>query len=737
MVAYAGGMLMPMKNNDSIPAYLNGLNDAQRAAVDTLHGPVLVLAGAGTGKTRALTARLAHLLNTGTATPAQILAVTFTNKAAQEMKHRVSGLLGGVPVDGWWMGTFHSLAARMLRRHAELAGLSSNFTIIDDDDQLRLLKQIFEANGIDTKTVNPRLVLALIDDWKNKGLFPADIPSANASVSVAGPLTEGRVVELYAAYQNRLRDLNACDFGDLLLHMVTIFKNTQNGVLAQYHARLKYILVDEYQDTNVVQYQFLRLLSQASLNICCVGDDDQSIYAWRGAVVANILGFENDFAGATIIRLEQNYRSTGHILDAANGLIAHNTGRLGKNLWTAGDAGDKVRVRVTLDQSDEARQIADDIEQNQRRGASLDQMAVLVRTAAQMRAFEEKFNTYGIRYRVVGGPRFYERAEIRDALAYFRLMFQNADDLAFARIINMPKRGLGPKTIDDITTAARGQKKSMLGILSDPHFIASMKPSARTELTKFAADMVRWAALVDTLPAHELGAQILEESGYFPMWRADKSLEAAGRIENLRELLNAMSQFDSFAAFLEHVALVMDNVDNRDEPAVTLMTLHAAKGLEFDFVFLPGWEEGLFPSQRSMDENGLNGLEEERRLAYVGITRARKNAVISYALRRMIYGTYTDAVPSRFIDELPIDHVQDDRQTIKKQWGHVPASARPSHMWGQTPQAASSSEFRVGMRVFHVKFGYGKITDIDDDKLDVAFDKAGHKKVIDRFVEKA
>jgi DNA helicase-2/ATP-dependent DNA helicase PcrA len=728
-------MIPTMKtDNSQPPAYMNGLNDAQRAAVETLHGPVLVLAGAGTGKTRALTARLAHLLQTGTASPGQILAVTFTNKAAAEMKHRVAGLLGGVSVDGWWMGTFHSLAARMLRRHAEHVGLTSNFTIIDDDDQARLLKQIFELNGIDAKTVNPRLVLGFIDDWKNKGLRPGDIAVSAGSVSVAGPLTEERIVQLYDAYQNRLGELNACDFGDLLLHMVTLFKNTENGILAQYHARLKYILVDEYQDTNVVQYQFLRLLSQVGHNICCVGDDDQSIYAWRGAVVANILGFENDFPGATVVRLEQNYRSTQNILDTANGLIAHNTGRLGKNLWTNGDAGEPVRVRVTLDQNDEARQIADDIEQTQRRGASLDQMAVLVRTSSQMRAFEEKFNTYGIRYRVVGGPRFYERAEIRDALAYFRLAFQNADDLAFGRIINLPKRGLGPKTIDDIQSGARANRTSMLRVLSDPVFIASMKPSARGTLTQFAADMARWGGLVESLPPHELGALILEEAGYLPMWRADKSLEAAGRIENLRELLNAMAQFDSFAAFLEHVSLVMDAQENRDEPSVTLMTLHAAKGLEFDFVFLPGWEEGLFPSQRSMDENGLAGLEEERRLAYVGMTRARKSAVISYTLRRMLYGTYADAVPSRFIDELPSHAVADERQAIKKQWGHVASSVRPASLWS-TP-AASGGAFPVGTRVLHDKFGPGRVVAVDDDKLDVAFDKAGHKKVIDRFVTK-
>ncbi len=726
------------------PAYLKGLNAAQTQAVETLDGPVLVLAGAGTGKTRALTARLAHLLHTGTATPGQILAVTFTNKAAEEMKHRVASLLGGVEVappssgrspdygatSGWWMGTFHSIAARMLRRHAELVGLKSNYTIIDEDDALRLMKQIFAENHIDPKTVNPALIMAMIDDWKNKGLHPSEV---SVSETKDLPLSMAQIVALYARYQERLTELNACDFGDLLLHMVRIFKDTQNGVLAQYHARLKYLLVDEYQDTNNVQYQWLRLLAQASRNICCVGDDDQSIYGWRGANVNNILGFEKDFAGATVVRLEQNYRSTQNILDAANTLIAHNKGRLGKNLFTQSGAGDPLRVMATMDNYDEARQICEEIEQLQRVGASLDGAAVLVRTAAQMRAFEEKFNQYGLRYRVVGGPRFYERAEIRDAVAYLRLVVQGADDLAFQRIINVPKRGLGPKAVQDIQAAARAQKTSMLDILGDADFIAVQRPSNRATLANFHADVLRWRDAAENVSPADLTAQILEESGYLAMWRADKSLEAQGRIENLKELINAVSAYESLGDFLEYIALVMDRQENRAEPAVTLMTLHAAKGLEFDHVFLPGWEEGLFPSQRSMDESGLAGLEEERRLAYVGITRARKKAVISYALRRQMYGSFSDSVPSRFIEELPKEAVRNEAKALQQSWGVAQTAA-----WGGPKAEKSSAEgFKTGQRVFHEKFGYGRIRSVDGDKLEISFDKAGDKKLIDRFVVSA
>lgn len=750
-------MTAPLLPTDShVPAYLSGLNPPQREAVETLNGPVLLLAGAGTGKTRALTARLAHLLHTGTATPGQILAVTFTNKAAIEMRHRVSQLLGGADVAGWYIGTFHSLAARMLRRHAELIGLTSNFTIIDEDDCVRLMKQVFELNMIDSKTVNAKLVMAVIDKWKNAGLTPDAVTAAHYNDD-AQSLSFEQITNLYRTYQTRLQALNACDFGDLLLHLVALFRDPGNGVLAQYHARFKYLLVDEYQDTNVVQYQWLRLLAQANHNICCVGDDDQSIYAWRGADISNILNFEKDFPEAKIIRLEQNYRSTAPILATANALIAHNAQRLGKNLWTENQTGDKLRVTPTMDQNDEARQIADEIEQLQIRRADLDNVAVLVRTGSQMRAFEERFNTIGIPYRVVGGPRFYERMEIRDALAYLRLVAQPNDDLAFERIINTPKRGLGAKTIQDLQISSRTLRKPLLATVEELITTDELKSGVRATLQNFAGDVTHWRAAIDTLAPQEAAAQILEESGYVAMWREDKAIEAAGRVENLKELINAISQFTTMTAFLEHVSLVMENQERRDVPRVTLMTLHAAKGLEFNHVFLPGWEEGLFPSQRSMDENGLAGLEEERRLAYVGLTRARTHAAIYYALRRQTYGEYSDTVPSRFIEELPHEHIDNQAKALQQKWGQAAAS---TNKWGsggwnnswnksapkkKTPlviettynTAPSNSKFTVGQRVFHDKFGYGRITGISDDKCDVNFEKTGAKKVMDTFIRPA
>lgn len=739
--------------------YLDGLNPAQRQAVETLDGPVLILAGAGTGKTRALTTRLAHLLNTGTAGPAQILMVTFTNKAASEMRHRVASLLGGADVSGWWIGTFHALAARMLRRHAELCGLKSNFTIIDDDDQLRLIKQVMETHNLDSKTINPRLVLAVIDRWKNSGLSP-ERAASHGPVDAPQSVTASQLLAIYATYQQRLLAVNACDFGDLLLHMVALFRDTGNGVLAQYHARFSHIMVDEYQDTNAIQYQWLRLLAQARQNLCCVGDDDQSIYSWRGADVQNILNFERDFPQAAIIRLEQNYRSTRPILDAANALIAHNSARLGKNLWTSEESDEKVRITVTHDQIDEARTVAEEIEAIMRKKIPADEIAVLVRASSQMRAFEERFNAFGIAYRVVGGPRFYERMEVRDALAYFRLVHQHDDDLAFERIINTPKRGIGAKTLADIRTASRTMQRSLFRTVEQLVQTDELKPAVRLVLQKFVADILRWNAEAKQASVREFAEKLLDESGYVAMWRQDKSIEAGGRIENLKELVNAMSEFETLGGFLDHVALVMENQGRNDQPAVMLMTLHAAKGLEFSHVFLPGWEEGLFPNQRSMDDSGLYGLEEERRLAYVGITRARRSAMISYALRRQIYGDYSDTVPSRFIEELPPDCVQDDRQSLRTNWGWASvqggASGGASYgslasRWGNSATQArardvtvkagsnsvSAQGFSKGQRVFHQKFGYGRITHIDGDKLDVAFEKAGTKKVLDRFLQSA
>ena len=607
--------------------YVAGLNDRQIEAVLAQDGPVLVLAGAGTGKTRVLTTRLAHLLMTGKARPGEIMAVTFTNKAAGEMRGRVSHLIGR-PVEGWWLGTFHSLAARILRIHAEAAGLKPNFTIIDTDDQLRLIKQIIQAEGIDSQKWPSRVILGIIERWKDRGLTPERV-SAAEQAEIGG----GRILGIYREYQQRLATLNACDFGDLLLHNIALF-NKDAEILGRYQRQFRYILVDEYQDTNVAQYLWLRLLAQAHRNICVVGDDDQSIYGWRGAEVENILKFEHDFPGAKVIRLEQNYRSTPHILGAASGLIAQNAGRLGKTLWTDRGEGDKVRLKAAWDSKEEARNIGDEIEDLQRKKISLNDVAILVRAGFQTREFEERFITMGLRYRVIGGPRFYERQEIRDALAYLRLVNQPDDGLAFERIVNVPKRGLGDATLKQINAVARALNVSLPEAARRIIETDELKPTPRRTLTQLVRDLERWRAMVETTAHTELAQIVLEESGYTDMWRNDKSIEAPGRLDNLKELIPAMEEFESLGGFLEHVSLVMENAAAGDGEMITLMTLHGAKGLEFDIVFLPGWEEGLFPSQRSLDENGMKGLEEERRLAYVGLTRAKKRAYVSFAANR-------------------------------------------------------------------------------------------------------
>ena len=730
-------------------SYLDGLNTAQRTAVETLDGPLLVLAGAGTGKTRVLTTRLGHLLTTHRAYPSQILSVTFTNKAAMEMKRRVSEMLGGQPVEGWWLGTFHSLAARMLRRHAERVGLKSNFTILDDDDQVRLLKQLAEAENIDPKKYPPRMLSAVIQRWKDRALTPDQISAADA-----GEIAEGRLPKLYAQYQERLRILNACDFGDLLLHCITLFRDPkQADVLQDYQDRFKYILVDEYQDTNVAQYMWLRLLAQKNKNICCVGDDDQSIYGWRGAEIGNILKFEQDFPGAQIVRLEQNYRSTQHILSAANAVIAHNTGRLGKELWSADDSGDKLSLRGVWDGQQEAKSIASDIESLQRKGSKLAENAILVRAGFQTREFEECFIREGIPYRVIGGLRFYERQEIRDAIAYMRVTVQPDDDLAFQRIINTPKRGMGDAALRTLNTFARARSISLFAAARQLVETDEFKPKARNTLTGLINDFDRWRAQLRELTQAELAGIILDESGYTGMWQADKSPEAAGRLENLKEFVAALEEFESMESFLEHVALVMENQEKDGGDMVAIMTLHGAKGLEFNNVFLPGWEEGVFPSQRTMDESGIAGLEEERRLAYVGITRARKRAYISFAANRVIYGSWTSCLPSRFIEELPKDHVDVIVETGLSAdtsgnnfggfggYGGGGYRGRRADLVDNStprinPKLESEGGFAPGDRVFHQKFGYGTVTATDRDKLDIKFDKAGRKKVVDSFVKK-
>jgi len=723
----------------SSPLFL-GLNPVQLDAVQSLDGPVLILAGAGTGKTRVLTTRLAHILQTGKAFPGQILSVTFTNKAAHEMKERVSRMLDGQPVEGWWLGTFHALCARMLRRHADLVGLTSQFTIIDPDDQVRLMKQLCEADNIDPKKWPAKLIISMIDRWKDRGLKPSEVTSCDA-----GDIANGRLAQLYTQYQARLKTMNTCDFGDLLLHMITIFKDTHNGVLAEYHHRFKYIMVDEYQDTNVAQYLWLRLLAQGSNNICCVGDDDQSIYGWRGAEVGNILKFEKDFPGAKIIRLEQNYRSTGTILAAASGLIAKNQGRLGKTLWSEGDVGEKLSVRGLWDGDAEARWVAEEVEQLQNKKWRLRQMAVLVRAGFQMREFEERFIQLGIPYRVFGGPRFYERQEIRDALAYLRVVMQPSDDLAFERIINTPKRGIGDATIQTLYTVARSRGVSLYHATAELSETEDLKPKVRTTLQNLLRDFERWRSLVPTMQHSDLAGQVLDESGYTGMWQSDKSPEAPGRLENLKEFVAGMEEFESLQNFLEHVALVLEsqNVGDHDD-YISLMTLHGAKGLEFDAVFLPGWEEGLFPSQRTMDENGMAGLEEERRLGYVGITRAKQRAYISYVANRRMYGNWINAIPSRFVDELPPETVNAHTETglynpgRSQHWDssgyRSQSSSSSAGSERKSTRVVTASQYKHGDDVFHDSFGRGRVVFVDGHKLDILFEDGQSRRVMDSFV---
>ena len=725
----AAGGIAARARATATPQYLTGLNPEQREAVETLDGPVLVLAGAGTGKTRVLTSRIAHILSQGRARPGEILSVTFTNKAAREMKLRLGHMLGQAVEGMPWLGTFHSIGGRILRTHAELVQLKSNFTVLDVDDQIRLLKQLLAADNIDDKRWPARMLAGLIDGWKNRGLMPSQVPSGEAAV-----FGNGRGGKLYTLYQERLKILNAADFGDLLLENIRLFREHPD-VLRQYQHRFKFILVDEYQDTNVAQYLWLRLLSQAPAksgaplssvipgyvsspvipgriedtnpesrsnedssrdsgfapdgaprndegnvasppspqpvpkNICCVGDDDQSIYGWRGAEVDNILRFEHDFPGAKVIRLERNYRSTGHILAAASHLIAHNEGRLGKTLRTEDVDGEKVTVTGSWDSEEEARAIGEEIEELQRAGNRLNDVAILVRASFQMREFEDRFVTLGLPYRVIGGPRFYERAEIRDALAYLRVINSPADDLAFERIVNVPKRGLGDATVQMLHDHGRKRRMPLFEAARAVVETDELKPKARGSLRDLLASFDRWRVQREVVSHTELAEIVLDESGYTEMWQKDRSADAAGRLENLKELVRSMEEFENLQGFLEHISLVMDRDGGTDDDAVSLMTLHSAKGLEFDNVFLPGWEEGLFPSQRTLDEQGRAGLEEERRLAHVGLTRARRRAKLYFATNRRIHGTWSTTIPSRFLDELPAHNVEITESKGGSGWG--------------------------------------------------------------------
>jgi DNA helicase II / ATP-dependent DNA helicase PcrA len=815
------------------PQYLDGLNPEQREAVESLDGPVLVLAGAGTGKTRVLTTRIAHILSQGRARPQEILSVTFTNKAAREMKLRLGQMLGQAVEGMPWLGTFHSIGGRILRFHAELAQLKSNFTVLDVDDQVRLLKQLLQAENIDDKRWPARMLAGLIDGWKNRGLMPSQVPAGEASI-----FANGKGGKLYASYQERLKILNAADFGDLLLENIRIFREHPD-ILRQYQNRFKFILVDEYQDTNVAQYLWLRLLSQAPSNppkavvpgriedanpeprdkedsfpdsgsaplahpgmtaqaplknICCVGDDDQSIYGWRGAEVDNILRFDHDFPGAKVIRLERNYRSTGHILAAASHLIAHNEGRLGKTLRTEDVDGEKVTVTGAWDSEEEARAIGEEIEELQRAKENLNEVAILVRASFQMREFEDRFVTLGLPYRVIGGPRFYERAEIRDALAYLRTINSPADDLAFERIVNVPKRGLGDATVQLLHDHARKRRMPLFEAARAVVETDELKPKARGSLRDLVLQFDRWRAQREVTSHTELAEIVLDESGYTEMWQKDRSADAAGRLENLKELIRSMEEFENLQGFLEHISLVMDRESGAEAEAVSLMTLHSAKGLEFDNVFLPGWEEGLFPSQRTLDEQGRAGLEEERRLAHVGLTRARRRAKLFFATNRRIHGTWSTTIPSRFLDELPSQNVEITESKGGSGWGgsggYGPSrfdnvesfgssyttpgwqraqANRARNRGGQARGGFSEdqssfssggfsrnkrgpmviegelvakstgtvSEFSLDDRVFHQKFGYGHVVKIDGNKLTIAFEKAGEKKVVDSFVERA
>ena len=770
-------------------AYLDDLNSEQRQAVETIDGPILVLAGAGTGKTRVLTTRIAHLLATGKARPWEILAVTFTNKAAREMKLRVGKLIGGTVEGMQWLGTFHSIGVKLLRRHAEMIGLKPSFTILDTDDQIRLMKQIILAENIDEKRWPARALASIIDNWKNRGWSPRDLPPGEG-----GAFANGRGAELYAAYQARLKILNAVDFGDLLLECLRLFRE-QPDVLKDYHRKLRYMLVDEYQDTNVAQYLWLRLLAQGRQNICCVGDDDQSIYGWRGAEIDNILRFEHDFPGAKVIRLERNYRSTSPILAAASHLIAHNEGRLGKTLFTDLTDPDAPQVRLASawDSEEEARAIGEQIEQLQRQDHKLNDIAILVRASFQMRSFEDRFVTLGLDYRVIGGPRFYERQEIRDALAYLRATAQPADDLAFERIVNVPRRGIGDTTIRLLHDYARSKAIPLMQAASELCDTEEINTRTRSALRNVLTMFDRWRGQLDQLPHTELVELILEESGYTEMWQNERSADAPGRLENLKELIHSMEAFGTMAGFLEHISLVMDVDRDGEDDKVSIMTLHSAKGLEFETVFLPGWEEGVFPNQRALDEGGKASLEEERRLAYVGLTRAKRRAMIWFASNRRIHGLWQSSVPSRFIEELPADQIEIVEQGpsyggygVGGMGGSYGMSrfdkAEPFTNTYQTPgwqraqrnragqadlfgggscrggrstrsynrpggpveidgelvakSVTPSSDFSLGERVFHQKFGYGAITAIEGNKLTIDFDKAGRKRVIDSFVER-
>ena len=638
--------------------YLVHLNKNQKEAIIDLEGPCLIVAGAGSGKTRVLTSRVVHIIKEKKAWPNQILCVTFTNKAAREMQNRIANFLKEKQTSIPWLGTFHSVSAKLLRRHAEAVGLNSHFTIIDQDDQLRLIKNICKAENIDIKKIAPQLILAIINQWKNKGLLPKDV------VVKKDLLLENAILKVYKFYQERLKILNSCDFGDLILHCVTMFENNPD-ILELYLKNFKYILVDEYQDSNHIQSKWLNLLAKKNNNICCVGDDDQSIYSWRGAEIKNFLNFNKTYKNAKIIKLEQNYRSTQNILSAASGLIAKNNDRLGKKLWTDGKDGELIKLTCYKNGREEATGISDIIEQKLKKKYSLNSISILVRAIFQTREFEERFLKIGMGYRVIGGTKFYERAEIKDSVAFLRIVNQKNDDLAFERIINVPKRSVGDSTIKQLYDWARKNKKSLEDSAVELLQLNKIKPKTKLGLVKILNLFNKWRLDLKEKKHYELMEIILDESGYSKMLKDKKDLENEGRLENLKELIRGMHDFDNLQGFLEHVALATSIDQDWDGKKVNLMTIHAAKGLEFDAVFLPGWEEGLFPHQKSLEEKGDLALEEERRLAYVGLTRAKKESFISFVMSRFYRGDWVESLASRFIDELPEENIK--KEEIKEQ----------------------------------------------------------------------
>ena len=729
------------------------LNEVQKEAVLHDDGPLLVLAGAGTGKTGVLTTRLARILMENMALPGEILSVTFTNKAANEMKSRVGSLIGDMVTGLKWLGTFHSIGAQILRQYPEKVGLKNGFIILDTDDQLRLLKQIIKEENIDDKKWSAKGLLSLIDKWKNKGLSPNQISSDDGDYFANG---KGKV--LYKKYQEQLKFFNAADFGDLILECIRLF-NENPDILEGFQNRFKYMLVDEYQDTNTSQYTLLKLLSGKWKNICCVGDDDQSIYSWRGAEVTNILKFEKDFINSRIIRLEQNYRSTGNILAAASKLIEANESRFGKTLWTSSNGGEKVSVTSTWDGEEEARIITDEIEQQSLNKKNLDEVAILVRASFQMREFEDRFVSIGLPYKVIGGPRFYERKEIRDANAYFRLAIQPNDSLALERVLNVPKRGIGETTLKKKKDYAKHNNISTIDAIKDLIKTSEIKPKTKISLGYFVELTERWNSLITERSHYDMAEIILEDSGYLEMLRNDDTITAAGRLDNIKELFRSIEPFESLNAYLEHISLVMEIDKNPEGNKVSLMTLHAAKGLEFDYVFLPGWEEGVFPNQRSLDEGGVKSLEEERRLAYVGITRAKIKSSIFYAANRKMHNQWLSSIPSRFVNELPEDNIeinlshfsgnkgnftdikeddifdQSDYSTPGWERAKIQSLSNKRIQEEEINSVDTNSKFSTGTLVVHKKFGKGKIESVDGKKLTINFGNNGMRKVMENFVD--